>query len=214
MKSKFLIGGGVLLLAASLCLTIYNFNEDKQAGESVEEILRQYKVLCSSPEGKDAGSEEAGEGEDAGISEEQIYSGDSEEEMPAVAVNEALYIGLLEIPALKLTLPIMGEWSYAELKNSPCRYKGSVYKDNMIIAGHNYKNHFGGLSELKEDDEIIFTDVEGEQFEYRVKEVTSVDGGDVEEMETGDWDLTLFTCTLDGQNRVTVRCSRRENSDN
>ncbi len=29
---------------------------------------------------------------------------------------------------------------------------------------------------------------------------------DVEEMITGDWDLTLFTCTLGGQTRVTVRC--------
>jgi sortase A len=25
-------------------------------------------------------------------------------------------------------------------------------------------------------------------------------------MESGDWDLTLFTCTTGGQSRITVRC--------
>jgi len=32
----------------------------------------------------------------------------------------------------------------------------------------------------------------------------------VEEMCSGDWDLTLFTCTLGGKFRVTVRCDRVE----
>ena len=29
----------------------------------------------------------------------------------------------------------------------------------------------------------------------------------VEEMESGDWDLTLFTCTVGGRTRVAVRCA-------
>ena len=29
---------------------------------------------------------------------------------------------------------------------------------------------------------------------------------DVEAMESGDWALTLFTCTIGGKTRVTVRC--------
>ena len=28
----------------------------------------------------------------------------------------------------------------------------------------------------------------------------------VEEMEAGEWDFTMFTCTIGGSNRVTVRC--------
>ena len=27
-------------------------------------------------------------------------------------------------------------------------------------------------------------------------------------MEEGDWDLTLFTCTIGGKTRITVRCAR------
>ncbi len=32
----------------------------------------------------------------------------------------------------------------------------------------------------------------------------------MEEMESGDWDLTLFTCTIGGACRVTVRCQQVE----
>ena len=30
----------------------------------------------------------------------------------------------------------------------------------------------------------------------------------IEEMAAGDWDLTLFTCTLGGQARLTLRCTQ------
>jgi len=31
---------------------------------------------------------------------------------------------------------------------------------------------------------------------------------DIKEMTSGEFDLTLFTCTVGGQYRVTVRCDR------
>lgn len=34
----------------------------------------------------------------------------------------------------------------------------------------------------------------------------------IEEMESGDWDLTLFTCTVDGAARVTVRCQQTDDN--
>lgn len=33
---------------------------------------------------------------------------------------------------------------------------------------------------------------------------------DLEGMEAGDWDMTLYTCTVGGQSRVTVRFVREE----
>ena len=32
----------------------------------------------------------------------------------------------------------------------------------------------------------------------------------VKEMVTGEWDLTLFTCTLGNESRIAVRCDRLE----
>ena len=75
-----------------------------------------------------------------------------------------------------------------------------------MIAGHNYASHFGTIKNLEEEDAVIFTDMDGNRFTYRVVEQEILRPSATEEMETGDWDLTLFTCTVGAQNRVTVRC--------
>ena len=93
---------------------------------------------------------------------------------------------------------------------SPCRCKGSAYLNNMILAAHNYTKHFGPIRRLLPGDEVIFTDVDGNIFDYSVAELEQLEGTDVDEMEAGEWDLTLFTCTLGGQYRITVRCVRNE----
>lgn len=42
---------------------------------------------------------------------------------------------------------------------------------------------------------------------YAVVEVEVLDKTALEEMEAGDWALTLFTCTYGGQTRLTVGCA-------
>ena len=68
--------------------------------------------------------------------------------------------------------------------------------------------HFGLIKNLHYGDDVTFTDMDGNTFRYQVIEVETLKPLAVEEMKTGDWDLTLFTCTLGGATRVTVRCSR------
>ena len=79
----------------------------------------------------------------------QEYKKNPEMEMPTVEVNGQECVGMIEIPALGLKLPIISEWSDAKLKKAPCRYSGSAYLKNMIIAGHNYRTHFSGIKRLK-----------------------------------------------------------------
>ena len=129
-------------------------------------------------------------------------------EMPVIEINGQRYIGQLEIPKLGLTLPIMDSWSYPKLRIAPCRYQGSAYKNDLIIAGHNYQRHFGQLKTLVSGDQMIFMDVEGHLFVYEVTEMEVLDPTAVEAMQSGDWDLTLFTCTYGGQSRVTLRCKK------
>ena len=43
-----------------------------------------------------------------------------------------------------------------------------------------------------------------------MKETEVLAPTDIEGMESGDWDLTMFTCTIGGKSRVTVRCDRLE----
>ena len=130
--------------------------------------------------------------------------------MPVQEIEGKEYIGLLQIPSLELTLPVIREWSYSSLKIAPCRYEGSVYKDNLIIAAHNYRSHFRRLGELEAGETVTFVDAAGNVFVYEVVISETLPPTAVEEMKGGDWDLTLFTCTYGGQYRVTVRCEKAE----
>ena len=127
-------------------------------------------------------------------------------EMPTRSADGQTYIGVVEVPSLELSLPVISEWSYPRLKKAPCRFVGSVYSRDMVICGHNYERHFGRLKDLSIGDEVRFTDAEGNVFYYTVCAMEQLEKKAVEEMITGDWDLTLFTCTKGGLTRVTVRC--------
>lgn len=119
----------------------------------------------------------------------------------------------MSIPSLELDLPVISEWSYSRLKVAPCRYKGSAYLGDLIIAAHNYTSHFGMLKRLSEGDEITFTDMDGNTFRYEVVILETLEPTAMKEMESGGWDLTLFTCTVGGAYRMTVRCEQVDDKD-
>ena len=197
---------GVLLLSAALLLTAYNLWSDARANAIAGEVLE--RLVPDMEENADTSPSAPIYDEGS----EDVYIPDyilnPAMAMPEEQIDGQTYIGVLEIPALSLTLPVISEWSYPRLKIAPCRYTGSVYMDNMVIAAHNYQSHFGKLGTLSPDDDVTFTDVDGNVFAYKVVEIETLSPYAIEEMTTGDWDLTLFTCTIGGQSRVTVRCER------
>ena len=105
----------------------------------------------------------------------------------------------------------MTDWSYEKLQKAPCHYYGSCYKSDFVIAGHNYPAHFGRLSELLAGDVIFFADVAGEVHCYEVILLETLAPTATEEMITSGFDLSLYTCTPGGSNRVTVRCNKVKN---
>ena len=138
---------------------------------------------------------------------------DSDRELPVLEVDGHRYIGTVSIPVIDVALSVQEDWSPALLKISSCRYMGSPYQGDFIICAHNYAAHFGRLKNLLPGNEVIFTDVEGKEFRYTVVELETLAGTAVDELANGTWDLTLFTCTLGGQMRVTVRCDLLENDE-
>ena len=61
-------------------------------------------------------------------------------------------------------------------------------------------------------DTLLFTDMAKNTFTYKMVARETIQPNDFEAMEAGDWDLTLFTCTVGGQSRVAVRFAREENT--
>lgn len=198
-KSSILIITGLLLIAAALSLTIFNLHDEYRAEQSVNQILSRM-----APQ------------EDT-LLEGEIpdYLLNPAMEMPVEIIDGRDYIGTLQIPSLDLKLPVLSSWNYPNLRVAPCRYTGSAYQGNLIIAAHNYPSHFGNLKHLQEGETVLFTDADGNRFTYQVVVRETLEPTAIDEMESeedGAWDLTLFTCTIGGQSRVTVRCVQVENS--
>ena len=194
---------GVLLMLGSLGLLVYN---QKEAAEAERVSAAVMPVLMEK-------IQQERETEPTEPPVQQIPEAlrtAADLKMTEVEVDGHTYIGCLYIPSLGLELPVMSDWSYSKLRVAPCRYSGTALGGDLVLMAHNYKRHFGGISQLTEGEWVYFTDADGAVYCYEVMALDVLDPGAVEEMTAGDFDLTLFTCTYGGKSRVTVFCDRVE----
>ena len=198
-KGAVLIFTGLLLIAAALFITAFNLREEAAARTASVRAADRLEALIPAHTPRPAAVPGA-------VLPENVPETDME--MPVKTVDGVDYIGVIAVPSLSLELPVASEWSYERLKTSPCRYSGSVYSGDMVLCAHNYSSHFGQIKTLKPGDAVVFTDVDGNVYNYEVAELETLQPAAIDEMKSGEWDLTLFTCTIGGQTRVTVRCDR------
>lgn len=191
MKSKLFTFTGIFCLVLALIISVNNLIDDRISINSQNKLIEAYDNQIV----------------DESLLEVPDYVLNPDMDMPEVDVDGLSCIGILEVPSLDLRLPILSGWSDELLKKAPCRYSGSAYTNNMVIAGHNSRAQFNKLNKLKEGDLIVFTDVVGNVFEYYVSAIEVLDGDDVDGMLNG-WPLTLFMCTYDNLSRYTIRCEQ------
>lgn len=186
---------GVILIVGALALQLYNSWDDQRAGNiAVKDASALIKNISQLQENTED-------------TEWNMNSDmDSVKDMETMFINGNEYIGIISIPDMDVMLPVLSTWSYPLLQIAPCLYEGNYKENSMIIAAHNYKSHFGKLSNLKSGAKIQFTSTEGVLYEYRVSQIEILEGTEVKKMKQGEYDLTLFTCTYGGESRVTVRC--------
>lgn len=204
-KGWLLCCAGILLLASALCLTACNIWQARTAAASSEIILQAMETFVPIPTEREPETAAPPAAEPL-----PTYTREPETRMPEVEIGGVAYIGVLSIDLLGLELPVISRWSDSNLKIAPCRYEGSVYLNNLVIAAHNYASHFGTLKKLSPGDAVSFTDMDGNVFRYTVTAVETLSSTAIKEMVVSEHDLTLFTCTLGGANRVTVRCDEEE----
>lgn len=194
MKNKgyILIGLGVILLASAIGLLLYNRNLEKEAQQVSDIIVPKLQEVI-----------EKNKTEVIESAKPKIDKSDS------TSIDGHKYAGILKIPVLQLELPVLKEYRYRDLKIAPCFYSGDT-SGHLVIAAHNYKSHFGNLSKLTEGDEVSFTDISGQEFQYKVAVMEELDSKDNDVLTKTDWDLTLFTCNFLGDKRITVRCKKAD----
>lgn len=185
--SKYLIILGILCVLLSITLYIKNKYQELDTGKKSKEILD--------------------------IIETKINVNDKEEiktntEDLVLNISGYDYIGVISIPSLNIKLPIMRETDYDRLAISPCKYYGNITTNDLVLCAHDYVNQFGKISNLKEDDIVIITDVLGNNYVYKVVLTEELNPTDITNMIDSPFDLTLYTCSYGALKRITVRCNR------
>lgn len=202
---------GAVLIISALLLFLYNQWEDDQAGKESENLLANVQSVISerTEETEPKETTQPIETIDTTVPTEPTET--QSPEMTVIELDGYGYIGFLTIPSLEIELPVMSEWDYARLKLAPCRQSGSSKTDDLVIAAHNYKRHFGNLSQLSIGSLIYFTDMDGNVNTYAVAKMDTLDPEAVDVVLNSEFDLVLYTCTYGGKNRVTVFCDRITN---
>ena len=190
-KGKILVIIGVFLILISLTMTVYNKYEDLKAGKDANETLNIIKNEITSQKHV-----------------VDTLPTDEVREMKTININGDEFIGTITIPSINLELPVLSKFSNSNLKKAPCRYYGNLFTNDLIICAHAYETFFANLNKLKQNDLIIFTDVDGNIYTYEVLEGEVLKETDVDKMVNNEFDLTLYTCTYDNTGRITVRCNR------
>ena len=124
-------------------------------------------------------------------------------------------VARINIPKINCNYSILNTWSDELLKMSPCYFHGSDPNEvgNFCIVGHNYRNEkfFSKVPKLVNGDLIELTDLSGRTLKYYVYDKFVVDP-DAEnsrdcttQLTNGETELTIITCTNDGEERVIVK---------
>lgn len=185
--SKYLIILGILCILLSITLYIKNKYQELDTGKKSKEILDIIETKIN-------------------VSDKEEIKSNTEDLVLNISGYD--YIGVINIPSLNIKLPIMRETDYDRLAISPCKYYGNINTNDLVLCAHDYVNQFGKISNLKEDDIIIITDVLGNNYVYKVVLTEELNPTDITNMIDSPFDLTLYTCSYGALKRITVRCNR------
>ena len=182
---RLLVAAGALLLLAGALLAGQNLLTERRAARQTADLLAAVETRIAAPA-----------------------------DLPAPEVTGDPWagyevIGVVGLPDLGLSLPVLADYTQDLLAVAPCRYTDDLALEpgQLVVAGHNYRTHFGRLGELAPGSRITWQNLDGVTYTYTVTEVTEIDAGDREALEQRDWDLTLFTCDVTRTRRILVRAA-------
>lgn len=117
----------------------------------------------------------------------------------------------LEIPSIGLNQKVLGETTEENLNMSLAQIKQDQVpgEGNFTIAGHRgYRGdrHFRDLPNVENGEEVHLT-ADGKTYIYEINKSEVIEATDVDVLdETGDKDeITMITCTIGGQQRISVQ---------
>lgn len=126
-------------------------------------------------------------------------------------------IGVIRIPKINLTYPILSKTTDALMRVAPCKFHGYNPNEvgNLCIIGHNYRRKgvfFSDVDTLEIGDVIEIQDLSQRVVKYEIYDIHTVTPKNVDDTTqktNGRREVTLITCTDDGNQRIIVRCKEK-----
>ena len=114
-------------------------------------------------------------------------------------LNDVSIIGLIEIPKINVSYPIIENTNDNLLKISVCKFSGPLPNriGNLCIAGHNYKNNsmFSNLYKINIGDFIYITDLNNTKIKYTIYQKFIVEENNLDcTKNSNNVQITLITC--------------------
>lgn len=205
LRDTILLIAGLLFGGAAVCIYMQGVFIERDSAAVMTEAVQKLRNVIPEKDEQEADTifdlpgshskpeEEASEAENVNVNR-------------ALELDSGIYIGILEIPELSLELPVAADCSLSTLKNSPGCYYGSPTSDSFVIGAHNYDSHFGRLHSLSTGTALTFTDIDGNEYQYRITDITEVSPDETEKVCRSEHSLALFTCNYSGARRIVVFC--------
>lgn len=127
-------------------------------------------------------------------------------------------VGNISIPKINLSYPILLDTSAEALELAVgVAFPSSPQfgeEGNVVIIGHNYRNGklFSNNKKLEIGDEIKITTIDGKTITYKVYEIFETSPTDTAHYNRdtkGKAELSLSTCTDDGNNRLVIKAREK-----
>lgn len=110
--------------------------------------------------------------------------------MPLLSLDGKDFIGILEMPLYKSTLPVCADWG------NPSQYprclSGSIYDRSIQIGATSQAGQYDFYRELSVGDSVFFTDMEGNRYALEISDLRYKKHADQTALQSCDAALTLF----------------------
>lgn len=127
-------------------------------------------------------------------------------------------IGVVRIPKINITYPILSKTTDALMKVAPCKFHGPSPNEvgNLCIIAHNYRRKgvfFSDVENLVVGDIVEIQDLSQRVIQYEVYDIHTVmpdNVADTTQKTNGRKEVTLITCTDDSEQRIIIRCKEKK----
>lgn len=126
--------------------------------------------------------------------------------MSSMEIDGESYVALLEMDMYKFKMPVRSVWDEKAVEAVPCRYSGSIYNNSLVIAATDAEGQMDFVNSVNTGDRLTVTDMRGEQFSYKVVKVENSNTATDEELNTDEFDLTIFVEYSGPTDYLFIRC--------